>query len=200
MLAFLDDMTIVGPPSALGAAYAVLREQIALVGLSVQPRKCLLYSPSPASLALAAAEPSISELPSTTSGLRLLGIPIGSEAFVTDFQRTALAALQSDMEQLPELLDPQVGFALLRECVSTRAPFFMRTVDPSAGWWQGLEGLDERIWQVLRRLLGEEIGVIGQTSVATALAAAVRIAVTSPAWARQAGVPVTGSNSRTKPW
>ena len=100
-------------------------------------------------------------MPRTGDGLRLLGIPLGSEQFVSDFQTAALAALRSDMDLLPELRDPQVGFALLRECVSTRAPFFMRTATPSEGWWRGLEDLDERIWQVLRRLMGEEAGVLG---------------------------------------
>lgn len=37
-------------------------------------------------------------------------------------------------------------------------------------------------------------------SVATALAAAVRIAVTSPAWTTQTGAPVSGSNRTTRPW
>ena len=36
--------------------------------------------------------------------------------------------------------------------------------------------------------------------VATALAAAVRIAVTSPAWTTQTGVPVSGSNRTMRPW
>ncbi len=37
-------------------------------------------------------------------------------------------------------------------------------------------------------------------SVATALAAAVRMAVTSPAWTTQTGVPVSGSKSTMRPW
>jgi hypothetical protein len=37
-------------------------------------------------------------------------------------------------------------------------------------------------------------------SVATALAAAVRMAVISPAWTAQTGAPVSGSNRMTGPW
>ena len=89
-------------------------------------------------------------LPLSQQGLKVLGIPIGQPAFVSDFLERKSREQQT--QRIPAVNDPQAAFLLLLMCGSTRANFWMRAVRP-----EDSEGFairhDENVWACLREIL-----------------------------------------------
>ena len=69
-------------------------------------------------------------LPLSQEGLKVLGIPIGQPAFVSDFLERKSREKQTLFQRIPAVNDPQAAFLLLLMCGSTRANFWMRAVRP----------------------------------------------------------------------
>ena len=92
-------------------------------------------------------------LPLSQQGLKVLGIPIGQPAFVSDFLERKSREQQTLFQRIPAVNDPQAAFLLLLMCGSIRANFWMRAVRP-----EDSEGFatrhDENVWACLRELLG----------------------------------------------
>jgi len=132
VLAFADDITITGPLHLLPQAFQQLRDALARHGLSVQPAKCQLYSPAgDVSEDILSRLSGVSHAP---DGVVLLGVPLGSEAFVSHHIRQAPTDLTRGLDQVSELDDPQVALALIRQCVVHRSGFLTRTLEPSEEW------------------------------------------------------------------
>ncbi|KAL2612029.1 hypothetical protein R1flu_023721 [Riccia fluitans] len=92
-----DDTHIVGPLEAIVPAFYTLEDHLSTMGLTIQPTKCVAWSPSglPSSLSL----PPGFTLP--FAGLRVLGAPIGSDSFKASFMRDALEVDVSTIHQVP---------------------------------------------------------------------------------------------------
>src|SRR3954471_14053651 len=65
------------------------------------------------------------------AGVKLLGAPIGTKAFTTDFVRKKLDALNAVHKLLKEVNNAQVEFALLRGCLAyNKINHLLRTCPP----------------------------------------------------------------------
>ncbi|KAL2644887.1 hypothetical protein R1flu_012474 [Riccia fluitans] len=116
-----DDTHIFGPFEAIVPAFHTLEGHLSAVGLIVQPTKCVAWSPFglPSSLSL----PPGFSLPST--GLRILGAPIGSDSFQASFVGDALEVDVSIIHQLSLLGNPQVAFGLFSRCYVQRLGYLL---------------------------------------------------------------------------
>ena len=81
-----NDTHIVGPPARVAEAISHFVAQLALLGLSVQPSKCVAWSPSKFGAFLILLE----GVSYATEGIRLLGVPLRIEEYVGGFLSSAL--------------------------------------------------------------------------------------------------------------
>jgi hypothetical protein len=151
LLAFLDDMELMGEMERVAEVYRGLRQALADIGLRVQPEKCVLYCPSGVP----------HELPEefrgmrvTSEGVEVLGVPVGTPAFVAARSRQAMEDHRRGVDGLHDLDDSQIAFTLLRQCVAGRPTFLCRLMDPTPAWAETLTAFDADLWQHCRRLLG----------------------------------------------
>ena len=118
-------------------------------------------------------------LPATYQGLKVLGIPIGHEAFVLENKTTEQQVL---FQRIPWVNDPQSAYLLLLMRGSTRANFWLRPLRP-----EDTESFvtrhDENVWTCLRQILHTPNAPSGAHTLATlalsagglGLASAVRV-------------------------
>jgi hypothetical protein len=153
--AYLDDMTILFlPPRGdatseralvrLKAAFDHVAEGLGAVGVAVNTTKsvCLL----PAGVDLVAAKEALgvpvagdgialldSEQCNGSAGLTLMGVPIGSTAYVQAAVRSKLRDPSTDrlLAEVARMEDAHVAFTLLRLCVPARATYLARGVPPA---------------------------------------------------------------------
>lgn len=124
-LALHDDVSIQGPPDALGDACKVLIEEVAPLGLHLAVHKCAATASSNAAAAAAAEAAGV---PACPDGIVVSGSPIGNDEFVLRFMRDKAAtviALTEKAKSLP--LAEQDRFALLRMSLSARLTYTART-------------------------------------------------------------------------
>ena len=88
-------------------------------------------------------------------GVKVLGTPVGTDAFVDALSDKRLAEERRFWDLLPTLPDLQAAWLLLLYCASPRCNYFARTLPPSKGRYYA-EGHDDGMWRTLCRLLGRE--------------------------------------------
>jgi hypothetical protein len=83
----------------------------------------------------------------TVTGLKCVGVPIGTPEFVNAFVRSKAHAIEQDVQKLRIVQDPKIHYDLLRFCQHTRLAFLARNVpdimmrpadagfDPGRGDW-----------------------------------------------------------------
>jgi hypothetical protein len=150
IIAYVDDIVILGPPELARQAYLQLVELLRTrLGLSSNPAKCSVFSPTG----------DVSAFPSDMTGARaslegivVLGVPIGSDLFV---QQTVLQRVQElglVVPLLDLLRDPQMQYLLLRCCAHPRVSYMLRGVPPALARL-GAEQHDTTIREGLQRIL-----------------------------------------------
>jgi hypothetical protein len=122
--AYLDDILILGPSVAAGKCYQYLATLLQGIGLVVNPSKSKVYS----SVAELGSE--YEDLPREREGLILLGVPWGSDTFVTQHLDELLAQCDSQLKRLDILPSLQERWLLFSNCFSSKIGFWLRTVDP----------------------------------------------------------------------
>ena len=146
LLAFLDDVTICGPPMVVAEVFRLLMAALNELesGLALNVPKCSLWSPSPTSssedLRNCFVHPSFDYdfnpqqlfVPSPDAGIVLLGAPIGSVPFSTAFLMRNAQALAAKLDLVNEISSIQVKYLLLRFCAVPRVSYALRTAHPSA--------------------------------------------------------------------
>jgi hypothetical protein len=147
--AYLDDMTIV----SLGAADAAVlqlvhsgflhvAEELEKVGVKVNTTKSVCLLPPGGGAHSAAAGAGVTDgqahvmlqpVPVRSDGIVLMGVPVGTPAFVRTHMRTALRSAGTDrlLAELPHMTDSQVAYHLLRLCGPARATYLARNVGPA---------------------------------------------------------------------
>ena len=94
--------------------------------------------------------------PASERGIRVLGTPLGSEAFV----RAQLQAIGESHElllsRIPAIQDLQSTWLLLLFCAATRATYFLRVCHPTHSV-QFAHQHDVSVWQCLCSLLGQPL-------------------------------------------
>ena len=66
----------------------------------------------------------------TVTGLKCVGVPIGTPEFVNAFVRSKAHAIEQDVQKLRIVQDPKIHYDLLRFCQHTRLAFLARNVPP----------------------------------------------------------------------
>ena len=119
---YLDDGTLCGQTSAVEAMFNRLVHKSPDFGLQVNVQKCKQWGPVPSQTALAPGVP-------WDSGVKVLGVPVGSPGFIQDYSRRVLSKLQGCLERLKLLGCTFSGFHILRSCLSAcKVMFLLRTL------------------------------------------------------------------------
>ena len=79
VLAYLDDIFLLGPPSKAMLAFDDLKSAFSNTGLEISNSKCELYCPPSTEIPASGHSHS---LPVSTSGCNILGVPIGLLSFI----------------------------------------------------------------------------------------------------------------------
>ena len=67
----------------------------------------------------------------STYGVKLLGCPLGTPAYVQQFLDHLLETHLPLKRRLPDIPQTQVAYVLLKDCVATRFAYAIRTLDPT---------------------------------------------------------------------
>ena len=128
---FHDDGSVVGTEEELMSVVAIVQRDGPERGLHLQPDKSSVWSPSP--LAPGVKDPLGCNIKQVEEpGVKLLGSPIGSDAFIAKFVKKKVEKIKSITAELPSLHQPHLEFVLLRSCLALpKIVFTLRTADPS---------------------------------------------------------------------
>jgi hypothetical protein len=66
----------------------------------------------------------------TVTGMRCVGVPIGTPEFVQAYVRAKAVEICNDVQKLSIITDPKLHYDLLRFCQHTRLGFLSRTLSP----------------------------------------------------------------------
>ena len=111
---YLDDCALAGNHRALNMAVHTLISGTDELGLTLNTAKCKLLSVAPAGQIL-----SISSVPHIpfTSGISVLGAPVGSYSFVSSHLDGILGSLTHALDRLTGLHCPQSASMIARSCL-----------------------------------------------------------------------------------
>jgi len=104
----------VGLVNEITRAFDHLLTQLPLVGLRVKMSKFKLWSP----LRISPNIEILQDYTLVTNGLRILGVPMGSQDFAMHFLDEVLFQDVAHIDDLPFLGDAQVALGILSSCVA----------------------------------------------------------------------------------
>ena len=111
---YLDDGTIIGSVEDVHKVFELIQAEGPALGLHLNVKKNEIWWPSRAS-----PDPFPADVDRVdNAGVKLLGAPIGTKAFTTDFVQKKLVALNEVHQLLREVDNAQVEFALFRGCLA----------------------------------------------------------------------------------
>ena len=157
---YMDDGGIVGTREQLIAAWELIKSRGPALGLHLNPSKCEWSwldpesrEPCPIAVHGAGEEGQVKVVPH--SEIQMLGVPLGSDSFVSDFvQKKLIGRLGSTVNQLVGFEDSQSAFYLLRVSFSiVRAVHFMRTT-PLCQWKSQAAEFDAMVRRAAEEILG----------------------------------------------
>jgi hypothetical protein len=124
---YLDDGTIIGSVDDVHKVFELIRRDGPTLGLHLNVKKNEIWWPNRAN-----PDPFPADVDRVdNAGVKLLGAPIGTKAFTTDFVQKKLDALDAVCKTLREVNDAQVEFALFRGCLSyNKINHLLRTCPP----------------------------------------------------------------------
>ena len=125
VMSYLDDALIAGPKEQVVSAFSTLQNSIHEIGLIIRPDKCEAFS------FVDDPDWSLADIPFTTSGLSILGCPVGSKAFAGEFCSRFVEKQDRFLTQLRRLSSNQTAMLLLRYCGVTSINHLLRATPPS---------------------------------------------------------------------
>ena len=147
LLAYLDDVFIVGQNNMALQVFASLEESFLPLNLKINQSKCELLSLQ--------GDSNPSPIPTSTSGSVVLGSPVGTTSFVRSFCLSAAESGEDFCSRICNLDDSQSSVLLLRHCHSTRLNHLARTV-PVSLLIPAAQKHDRTSCQTFRNILGTE--------------------------------------------
>ena len=126
ILAFLDDVTICGPPAELAAALETIGPAAARIGLSLNKLKTKYLPPTNSSAHLPIPT-ALLQVSLAVEGIELLGAPVGSDDFCQDFVHTRLNEQTQLINSLGRMRRLQTRLLTLRHLINTRLNYLFRT-------------------------------------------------------------------------
>ena len=142
IVAYLDDVHLVGPPDRVQEAYDVFITRVTHVGLRVNPHKSHL-------------------LDEEAEGMVVLGTPVGKETFVG---ATMEDLFMEKAAVLPELLGFEAKYclAMIRASISERPMYWARTLPPGTAH-AAFKQFDEKIDDTLAQMCGGSLANLNDT-------------------------------------
>lgn len=126
---YLDDGTLVGPKDDVLLGWRIISEESAKVGLKLNLSKCELFSQSPDPLP---DFPTEIKRVSDQGGFDLLGSPLGSADFASQYVGDRVEKIAKAASRLQVVNDPQNEKLLLRACIGMpKFSFALRSAPPS---------------------------------------------------------------------
>ena len=124
---YLDDGTIIGSVEDVHRVFELIQKEGPARGLHLNVKKNEIWWPS-----RAVPDPFPADVDRVdNAGVKLLGAPIGSKEFTTDFVKKKLKALDDVCKLLREVDNAQVEFGLFRGCLSyNKINHLLRTCPP----------------------------------------------------------------------
>jgi hypothetical protein len=124
---YLDDGTIIGSVDDVHKVFELIQSEGPALGLHLNVKKNEIWWPCRAS-----PDPFPADVDRVdNAGVKLLGAPIGTKAFTTDFVQKKLDALNAVYKLLREVNNAQVEFALFRGCLAyNKINHLLRTCPP----------------------------------------------------------------------
>ena len=152
---YMDDGGIVGPVDLLLKVWEILKVDGPALGLHLNPAKCE-WSWLNSKCTLPCPLDLVELVP--TSRIQMLGVPLGSDEFVSQFVEGKLLKTTAHvMSKLMEFDDAQAAMYLLRISYSiVRANHFMRTT-PLPQWSQAAVLFDDRVRVTVTHILGSTL-------------------------------------------
>ena len=124
VLAYLDDVFLLGPSSEVLSALENLRAAFLTVHLEIADSKCEIYSPNLEVNRISY----MTTIPATNDGTRILGVPIGKPEFVEDACLESAKSRTDLCDKLRDLDDVQSAMLLLRYCHIPRINHLARSL------------------------------------------------------------------------
>ena len=167
LFAFLDDIYIVCLPDRVGDIHAILQEELYChARISIHLGKTKVWNSGGeepeacATLQVAArnVDPTATvwrgdpTLPVALQGVKILGTPVGHEAFIVHKLAEKTAAHFVLLDRIPATENVQAVWLLLLFCAAAKANFLLRTVCPELTFDYAAHH-DSRFWQCLCRIL-----------------------------------------------
>ncbi len=150
---YLDDGTLIGKTKTLIEVYNYILVHGKPLGLDINPKKCILYWPT--------ADPDWDlfpkELLRTTEGVKLLGCPIGSADFVKSSISKTVKSIETTLNAVADIGDPQTELLLLRACVGYPKIVFHTRCSPTENIKEGIKIFDRNIYDSINRIVGANL-------------------------------------------
>jgi hypothetical protein len=146
---YLDDGTIIGKQEDVYGAFELLRREGPALGLHLNVKKNELWWPS-----RAAEDPFPKDVIRVeNSGVKLLGAPIGTTEYTTNFISKKLVVLKQVCETLEAVNDAQIEFGLFRGCLAyNKINHLLRTCPPDI-LAEVTRSFDDHFQEILEKIL-----------------------------------------------
>jgi hypothetical protein len=125
VVAYLDNVGLLGPPAATSAAAASLLHLMASINLTANLVKSFVFSPTTLPTELF---PGFSR---HEEGVLVLGVPVGGAAFQEQFVGEQFERIVTTAQKALSLVSKQLALFMFRYCVASRPVFLLRTVPPA---------------------------------------------------------------------
>ena len=151
---FLDDLVLAGEQSAVATGIAQLKNSSASLGLQLNMTKCELVPAIPGGGNIS-WDLFDQNMPRKLDGcFKLLGAPIGTAEYCQSLTAKRSAKVQSSLDAIGELPDPQVALALLRSCASFGKMVFSARATPFDVHQEQLVSFDKAVRRCFEQFSG----------------------------------------------
>ncbi len=134
----VDDTHIISPPLVVSFAYGHFQTKFRAIVLSIQPHKCVAWSPS----GLTPNFNTPSQFTTPTKGIKVLGVPLGTITFTSSFIKKTLQKYARHVDLLLRMGDVQVAFVILTPCFMQRLSYILQCTLPSSTFIKSLISFD----------------------------------------------------------
>ena len=127
VLAYLDDITLFGPPELVAEAFVQLQQELMVLGLQVNQAKCQLFYNSDKTTIIPDSFSDIHH--QSTDFITILGCPMGTDERVKEEVNRIMEEYNSLLALVLQL-PASIGYILLRNCINSKPIFLLRTILP----------------------------------------------------------------------
>ena len=125
LLAYFDDINLLGPPGKIGELLPLFVKELESCGLKLNPAKCELYHIEADMQGWASGMRCLSD------GVLLLGAAFGTEEFITEHYEECARDGAALLQGISELQSSQCAFLLLSRCANLRMAHITRLSPPA---------------------------------------------------------------------